>query len=45
MDNYPDDIRNYDDHPSSPFYVPPPCEKCGGDPEDCNNCEDEEDDD
>ena len=29
-DNYPDDIRNYDNHPSSPFYVEPPiCEVCG----------------
>lgn len=23
MSNYPDDIHDYDDHPSSPFYVEP----------------------
>lgn len=29
-DNYPDDIRNYDHDPRSPFYVPPPeCSECG----------------
>jgi hypothetical protein len=32
MDNYPDDIRAYDKHPDSPFYVEPPQE--------CNICED-----
>ena len=30
MSNYPDDIRNYDDHPGSPFYIEPwiMCEVC-----------------
>jgi hypothetical protein len=29
-DNYPDDIRQYDNHPGSPFFEEPPhCEKCG----------------
>lgn len=29
-DNYPEDIRKYDSHPSSPFYVEPPtCDVCG----------------
>lgn len=29
-DNYPDDIRNYDDHPLSPFYIDPwfLCKEC-----------------
>jgi hypothetical protein len=32
MSNYPDDIRQYDSHPSSPFYAEPPeCEECGHD--------------
>ena len=30
MDNYPDDIRDYDGDPRSPFYVEPPmCDECG----------------
>lgn len=31
-DNYPDDVRNYDNNPNSPFYEEPPeeeCEECG----------------
>jgi len=29
MDNYPDDIRNYDNDPRSPFYIEPPtCDEC-----------------
>jgi hypothetical protein len=32
MSNYPDDIRSYDRHPSSPFYVEP--EDCEDDRED-----------
>jgi hypothetical protein len=28
MDNYPDDIRQYDSHPGSPFYREPAC-RCG----------------
>jgi hypothetical protein len=30
-DNYPDDIRNYDHDPRSPFYKPKPieCKGCG----------------
>lgn len=30
MNNYPDDIRNYDNHPGSPFYEAPPvkCSVC-----------------
>ena len=32
MDNYPDDIRQYDNDPRSPFYV---------EPEDCEELEDE----
>lgn len=28
---YPDDIRSYDNHPDSPFYVDPhECSECGG---------------
>ena len=31
MDNYLDDIRNYDNDPRSPFYQEPPeCDNCGG---------------
>jgi len=29
MSNYPDDIRNYDDDPRSPFFDPPTCVHCG----------------
>lgn len=30
MNNYSDDIRNYDNDPRSPFYIDPPvCEECG----------------
>lgn len=31
MSNYPDDIRNYDSDPRSPFYIEPPkqCKNCG----------------
>jgi hypothetical protein len=30
-DNYPDDIRQFDDHPMSPFFTPPnvDCAECG----------------
>lgn len=31
MDNYPDDIRQYDHDPRSPFYNPPRCPHCGED--------------
>lgn len=31
MDNYPDDIRQYDDDPRSPFYTHPECPHCGED--------------
>ena len=31
MDNYPDDIRQYDDDPRSPFYICPTCPHCGED--------------
>ena len=34
-DNYPDGIRNYDHHPSSPFYEPDCCEECGEELEEC----------
>ena len=27
--NYPDDIRNYDNDPRSPFYDTPTCIECG----------------
>jgi len=27
-DNYPDDIRNFDNHPNSPFFEPEVCEEC-----------------
>ncbi|MDG1996023.1 MAG: hypothetical protein P8J14_05995 [Emcibacteraceae bacterium] len=31
MSNYPDNIRDFDWHPQSPFYVEPPeeCKGCG----------------
>ena len=30
LDNYPDDIRSYDNNPSSPLFVEPPeCDECG----------------
>ena len=30
MSNYPDDIRDFDNSPGSPFYEEPPCcEECG----------------
>lgn len=29
-DNYPDDIRNYDHDPRSPFHVEAPQQYCGG---------------
>ena len=29
MSNYPDDIRNYDYDPRSPFYEEPVCGYCG----------------
>ena len=50
MSNYPDDIRNYDDTPGSPFYEEPysQCADCEywfpleemdeDDPERCENC-------
>lgn len=38
--NYPDDIRDYDGDPRSPFYVSPPCECCGVDFDECDCCED-----
>ena len=37
MDNYPDDIRQYDNHPQSPFYEPVECPVCGMD--DCEYCD------
>jgi hypothetical protein len=54
MDGYPDDIRAYDKHPDSPFYVEPEykCENCGEayecftaeDGDLCNDCFKEETD-
>ena len=38
-DNYPDDINQWDWHPDSPNYTPPPCERCGEDFDDCDCCE------
>jgi hypothetical protein len=35
MSNYPDDIRNHDNHPSSPFYREPKCHTCQQDESDC----------
>lgn len=35
MDNYPDDIRNFDNDPRSPFYVEPICRECGMEEIDC----------
>lgn len=35
MNNYPDDIRNYDHDPRSPFYEEPFCEDCELPGEDC----------
>jgi hypothetical protein len=29
MGNYPDDIRRFNNHPSSPFCDEPPCPECG----------------
>ena len=29
MSNYPDDIRNYDNDPRSPFFREPECSRCG----------------
>ena len=46
-DNYPDDIRQYDDDPRSPFYNQPTCPVCGEDLNDevCPCQEEEEEDD
>ena len=42
MSNYPDDIRQYDHDPRSPFYVAPnvECKQCDGwfSPEDSHDC-------
>ena len=38
MDNYPDDIRQYDDDPRSPFYNQPTCFYCGEDVHDDEVC-------
>lgn len=38
MSNYPDDIRNYDHDPRSPFYAPPCCSECGEELEEDGNC-------
>lgn len=35
MSNYPDDIRNYDHDPRSPFYVEPRCSVCEQTEVDC----------
>jgi formylmethanofuran dehydrogenase subunit E len=44
LSNYPEDIRNYDDHPNSPFYVAKSviCSVCGEeyDPSEILNKED-----
>ncbi|URC15422.1 hypothetical protein JLT2_54 [Paraglaciecola Antarctic JLT virus 2] len=42
MSNYPDDIRDFDNDPRSPFYIDPPvCEECGVEL-DCDvDCDDE----
>ena len=42
MSNYPDDIRNYDYDPRSPFYEEPVCSVCEEFYEECT-CEDEPD--
>ena len=41
MSNYPDDIRDFDNHPQSPFYEPPCCMECGEELEDdkCLHCD------
>jgi hypothetical protein len=43
MDNLPDDIRRYNNHPDSPFYIEPTyqCENCGEDYE-CFTADDDE---
>ena len=38
MSNYPDDIHNYDDHPSSPFYDPPCCGECSEELDEDDKC-------
>jgi hypothetical protein len=41
MNNYPDDIRMYDNDPRSPFYVEPPtCEECEEELEQDIDCDD-----
>ena len=42
-DNYPDDIRNYDHDPRSPFYEGGTCPECREDLE-CCECEEGDDD-
>jgi hypothetical protein len=37
--NYPDNIRDFDTDPRSPFYQAPPCEHCGQDFDECDCCE------
>ena len=45
-DNYPDDIRQYDNDPRSPFYDPPSCPHCGEDLiEETCPCQEEEEED
>ena len=40
IDNYPDDIRMYDDDPRSPFYEEPePCKVCGEIPDKRGDCD------
>lgn len=46
-DNYPDDIRSYDNDPRSPFYEEWTCPVCGGNEIDVDctpdQCEEDED--
>ena len=39
MNNYPDDVRQYDNDPRSPFFEAPPCKVCGQDFDYCDCCE------
>lgn len=38
MSNYPDDIRQFDNDPRSPFYEHPICEVCHEEEPDCVCC-------
>jgi len=49
--NYPDDVRQYDHNPLSPFYSPPCCPCCGEEAIEerdgelwCPVCDEEDDD-